>query len=310
MQRARGDLGVRVLRELTSPGSLQWNFRESYSKLSKSLGADEETVRLTLKRALDSGFIEGWRLVLNPHLFGGSYAGAQLDVDPSVEKSRVISQISLIDGVFLLFDFSGPGLRAAFYYNGESSLQRKVELMREICHQRRDDPVLHWRVDAPPCRLKLRSTDWKIIRAIRKDPRRNSNEVARELGLSTRTVNRRLKLMTEDKVGYLLPLRNVRKSKGVMCTFLVFCPESKKEGINEMARSVADRVDFAYNSVKGLCLLTLFVDNLPEADEICESLRNAGGVSEVRMGILKNFIFVDDWVDEKIDEILSSERNG
>ena len=303
MQRAREeDLSIRILRELTSPGSLQWNFRESYSGLARSVGVDEETVRLTLKRAQDAGFVEGWRLVLNPRLLGGSYAGAQLDVGPSLDKRSVISQLSLVDGVFLLFDYLGPGIRVAFYYNGEGSFRRKIELMEEICRCE-SASALHWRVGAPPCRLKLRSMDWRILRAIRKNPRRSSSEVAEELGLSTRTVNRRLRLMTQDRVGYLLPIRNVRNSRGVICSFLVMCAEDKKEGINEVARSLARRVDFSYNSVRGICLLTLFADNLIEADEICERLKKMEGVSGVRMGILKNFVFVDGWMDEKVEEM-------
>jgi hypothetical protein len=66
-----GNLETRILRELTSPSSFQWNFRESYAAMGRRLGADEETVRATLGRSVRMGLVQKWRLILNPELLGG-----------------------------------------------------------------------------------------------------------------------------------------------------------------------------------------------------------------------------------------------
>ena len=85
MQRAE-NLPVRILKELTSPGSFQWNFRESYSHLGTRLGVDEETVRLAIKIAMDFQLLVGWRLIINPHFFDMQLGGMQLEVSSSKKK--------------------------------------------------------------------------------------------------------------------------------------------------------------------------------------------------------------------------------
>jgi len=125
-----GDLPVRILKELTSPGSFQWNFRESYSNLAKKLGADEETVRVALKKALHDGIVSGWRLIINPHLFNQQLAGIQLEVNSAERKAEIISQLKLIEGVVMILDFHGNGFRGVLYYPNVTSLPRRTDRFR------------------------------------------------------------------------------------------------------------------------------------------------------------------------------------
>ena len=63
-------LDHRILKELGSPQVFQWNIRESYSKIAKRVGVDEETVRKRIRRAEKLGVIQGWVLAVNPSLIG------------------------------------------------------------------------------------------------------------------------------------------------------------------------------------------------------------------------------------------------
>jgi hypothetical protein len=65
----------------------------------------------------------------------------QLDVDDASRKSRVISQISLVDGVVQLLDFHGTSLRVIAYFEDDSAFTRKVELLKSICHHQGDVPT-------------------------------------------------------------------------------------------------------------------------------------------------------------------------
>jgi DNA-binding Lrp family transcriptional regulator len=207
-----GDLPIRILKELTSPGSFQWNFRESYSNLAKKLDADEETVRTALKKALRDGIVSGWRLVINPHLLGQQLDGLQLEVDSVERKAGIISQIRLIEGVVMILDFHGKGLRIVLYYPNAPSLQRRINLISSVCGFSGEIP--NWTTPSPKPEMRVGPTDWKILRAIRKDPRKEGASIAKQVGLSTRTINRRLRLMTESQVAYLIPMRDVKLSRG------------------------------------------------------------------------------------------------
>lgn len=42
------DLDLRILKEIGSPSSLEWNVRVTYSSVARKVGVDEETVRKSL----------------------------------------------------------------------------------------------------------------------------------------------------------------------------------------------------------------------------------------------------------------------
>jgi DNA-binding Lrp family transcriptional regulator len=292
------DFDLRILRELTSPSSFQWDFRESYATMAERLGADSETVRVTLRRAIELGLVKEWRLILNPVLLGRKLAGMQLEVDGAERKARVISQVRLVEGVVQMLDFHGTGLRVVLYFEDEVGLERQMELIKSLAGHRGDAPF--WISSLPACDLKLREVDWRIIGQVMHDPRRDAAAVARKLGVSSRTVNRRLRRMSDDKVAYLIPVRDVKKAKGVICSYLILCSEKGRKAAREFLTARPARVDFLYDSTKGIFIVTLVTDNLPEADSLCEQLRSLEGVEEVRMGLLNDFIFVDGWLDQAV----------
>jgi DNA-binding Lrp family transcriptional regulator len=210
-------LSVRILKELTSPASFQWNFRESYASLAKRSDPDEETVRLTLKRSTDDGLVKGWRLVINPVLLGLELRGMQLDVDREERKKEIIAQLRLIEGVLVIFDFHGRGIRVVFYYPNSSAMERKIRLITSICGF--EDKVQHWYTKLPAPEKKLRQIDWRILQILLKNPRMEIHPIARQLGISTRTVNRRLRQMSSSFVAYLILYARLGNQQGSSAVF-------------------------------------------------------------------------------------------
>jgi DNA-binding Lrp family transcriptional regulator len=298
LRRTAKDLDIRILRELTSPASFQWDFRESYSRMGKRLAVDEETVRVTFKRAMELGLVEKWRLILNPELFGCKLAGLQFELDNDARKPRVLSQVQLVEGVMQILDFYGPSIRVVVYFEDDADLRRKNDLIASITGHEGDAP--HWVSKTPRCDVKLKKIDWMIIKSLMHDPRKAADAVAKDVGASSRTVNRRLKRMTGDHVAYLIPVRNVSRSKGTICSYLVSCSEKGKEEVRDILESRNLRVDFVFDASKEVFIFTLVVDNPSQAEEVQKELRLIEGVNEVKMGLMKDFIFVDGWLDRAV----------
>ena len=293
------DLQTQVLKELTSPASFQWNARESYAKIAKKLAVDEEAVRLVVRQARESGFVEKWRFVLNPSLLGQRAGAVQLDVSNPREKNEIISSLKLVDRVMLIFDFHGKTVRIVFNFETDKELERKLALFRSICQAKEKD-TLYWITQSPPCTVKLKVLDWRILKALSKDPRRNLRDVAGEAKVSIRTTNRHLQRMISGKVFYLIPVRNLKKSSGVLCNFVFRCTEDSREGIEGALESIKRRVDFVY-AQKGLFNVSLMLDNITAADDLADTIREIHGVEDLRLNIMKNFIFVDSWLDDILE---------
>ena len=297
------DLQIRIMKELSSPRSFRWDIRESYASIAEKIGVDEETVRRRVKRARESGFLKGWKLFLNPHLIGLESMGMQLEIDNEERKADVIRQLEQVDGVVILIDFHGRDLRIILYYESEADLERKINQVKSIC---KSDGLTRWQGGFPPIDLKMRRTDWEIVKAFRRDPRRSPSEVADEVRISTRTVKRRLTVMTEGNSIFMLPELDYDKSLGVACDFLIVCPdETKRSEVNKLMRARLERVVFSLTEVKGFSIFALICPNLSEGEEVHRWLKGLDGVSEVRVDIMRENILVDRWLDKEIERQLA-----
>lgn len=298
MTRVISDLDVSILKEMTGPGMFQSNFRESYSAIGRRMGVDAETVRVALNRAKKKGMIQKWRLFLNPELIDQKIGTMQLEVGDVEMKSQIVSRIQLLDGVVHIIDFHGPSLRIIFYFEDESSLRRKLDLIKSISGNHGE--IRYWISHLPPVGMKLGNLDWKILKQIMHDPKRDAAEVADEIGVSKRTVNRRLKRMNGSNIAFLAPVRDIKKWRGTVCSFLVFATERGRTGIQDLLRTRTIKVEFALDLSKEASILTLAVGNPSEANEFLTELKNIGGVRQVKMGLVNDYVWVDDWLDRLV----------
>jgi DNA-binding Lrp family transcriptional regulator len=290
------DLDMRIIRELG--GSPLWNVRESYSNISRKLGVDEETVRMRVNRAKEHGFIPEWRMMVNPLLINCHEAHLDLEVRDEPRKANAISKIKAVDGVYYINDFRGKEISVGMFYEDDESLERNVLLIESIC----ESPKLaFWDSPFPRPDVQMSHLDWRIIEAMRDDARRDLEDVAKSLGVSARTVQRRLTAMKDGKAVYLLRPPNVSVVGGLMCNFLVFCSDrDKKRAADQVVISTFSRIGASQTSPEQYSSFGISCENFSEADKVMERLKAIDGVLSVRMRVVKEIIVVQDWLNEQI----------
>ena len=300
------DLDVKIIRELGSPSSPQWNVRESYANISRKLGVDEDTVRLRVKRAVERGFLPRWRLTVNPRLLDFDAVSFELEVDSEEKKPRAISQIELVDGVTRILDYRGRGLLVTLY-SAEESLSRRIQLIESICGSAKSAV---WKNRFPRPDVRMKKIDWRIVNNMREDARRDLKDVANSLGVSTRTVQRRLAAMTEGKAIYLVGAPNVETLSGLLCCFVVFCPDPlRKKEVDTEIRSSFSRLGISDMSPERHSIFGIPCQNLAEADRTLDSLKSIDGVEKADMRIMKQVILVQDWLKSEIERRASADKS-
>ncbi len=298
------DLDVKIIRELGSPSSPQWNVRESYANISRKLGVDEDTVRLRVRRAKGHGFLPPWRLMVNPRLLGCESVSFELDVDVQERKAKAIAQIKLVDGVTRIFDYRGKGLLVTLY-SEEESLSRRIQLVESICGSSKS---VIWKSRFPYPDMRMRKTDWEIVDAMKGDARMDLQDVAKSLGVSARTVQRRLSEMREGKAVYLVGDPNVEALGGLLCCFLAFCPDRRRKGeVDSEIRASFLRMGLSDMSPEEHSIFGMPCENLTEADVALERLKSIGGVQSAGMHIMKDVIVVQDWMKSEIEKRISAQ---
>ncbi len=298
------ELDIRIIRELGSPRAPRWNVRISYADLSRSLGVDEETVRVRVKRAREHGAFPTWRLMVNPQLLDCSVVTLEVDVDDEERKTQAVSQVRLVDGVTKIHDYRGRGLQVTLYSREGESLARKIQLIESICGR---STSAQWTSRFPKPTMRMAQVDWKIVSALGEDAGRDLDDVARSIGISARTVQRRISKMKEGKAVFLSGTPNVGSVGGLVCCFVVFCPDGQRKGsVDASIRSEFSRVAHIDSSPKEYSILGFRCENLAEADRALARLEALPGVEDASMQMMRDVILVQDWLQSEVARHISA----
>ena len=291
------ELDVRILKEFGSPASPQWNVRESYAKVAKRVGVDEETVRKRVIEMRQRGSMPKWLVKPNPRMLGLQSAGMFLEVEVEDRKGKALSKIARLEGVVTILDFLGKGAMVILYYEDDASLDRMIEQVGFICGSR---PVV-LRSTFPNPEVTMKKIDWEIVNVMADDARMDLQDVAVRTGATVRTVQRRLQRLIEGRAIYLSGRPVYEKMSGLSCQFLVFCPESaKKQAMDKKVVSQVRRLERSDTWSKEYSIFVINCENPKETDETLAWLNGFDGVEWVRMGITKEAIHVQDWLRAEV----------
>ena len=189
-----------ILKEIVSPGSVRWDVREPFSRIARRLAVDEETVRRRLARLRESGVIGKYVLFPNPHLLDRESALLYLESKDSASMAQATSKLKLMDGIVSLTPMHEAGLLVSIFYPSQASLARQLALIESICDAK---TAMLWTAPYPEFAGKLTNTDWAILQTLRKNPRGKPSDIASDLGVSSRTINRRVRRLNDGNAMFL-----------------------------------------------------------------------------------------------------------
>lgn len=114
--------------------------------------------------------------------------------------------------------------------------------------------------------------------------------------------------MKEGKADYLVAAPNVDVLGGLLCCFLVFCPDDlRKRSVDEEIRSNFGRMGLSDMSPEEHSIIGIPCQNLAEADRALGSLKSIEGVANAEMRIMKEVIVVQDWMKSEVEKHISAQ---
>ena len=289
-------LDARILRALIW-GQALWPLsgdpRTSFSAMARKLGVDEGTIRNRVRRSHRSGFISGWRTILNPSLVGGGEIAVWLDVGYPATQDEVLEAARLVPGAILLNRYHGKTLCIVLRYHDAYEAKLATELLLRIA---RAEWRVVGRIPFPACNLRLTATDRAVLRALHGDPRKPSATVARELGVSTRTVRRRLERLVEGRAVFAFPAPNPKAPTGTLMggLFLTCAPDRKKEVDEAVRKRLEEHIWHVFHMLPYApggfhpTFYNLFLPNLAMAPEILRWAHDLPGVAECRLELVED----------------------
>lgn len=235
-----------------------------------------------------SGFLQGWTVMINPNLLGLKLAQMSFEVPSLRTKPDLIEQLKLLPGSFVLVDCFGASLFLSFLYRDEDSYQKHIELVRRMS---KTTNLVCQRTPIPESRGVLTETDWGIVRTLQQNPRKSYGVIATKLGVSSRTVRRRLQRMIDDRAIFILPSMNPAALEGVIQADLLVSYENPKSKGEVDQRIMAIWDDYLARAEVGgpdSSFFNLFIKNISQAQEVLEWLNSQSGVKSTRIDLIQD----------------------
>lgn len=298
-------LDLAILRALTAEGPpmtiLRPRGRSSFRAIARRLSVSEGTIRNRIRRMVESGFLVGSRVVVNPGLLGLSVGAYCADVRTGESKAEVVERLSLLEGVVGLQDFHGNHVAVVFVYLGEHALRRRLALFGGIAGTR-DGSFFH--VPFPRCDRLPSRRDWKLMASLAGTDIRSCPEFAGEQSARARTVKRRFaRLLDEGVLFAALHLDYRRITPGIPAVLIArFNDSHARSGVEyQIGRTINDHW-FSSGRWDGVTVYQMVVPTPQAATRIERVVSGIEGVSRARVEL----------VDEHIDrvEILTDDLFG
>ena len=269
--------------------------------LAKRIGADGNTVKLRLNKMRRSGFIHYFQIYPNFRLLGMSDAAYLFDAGDVLGKNETIEKCSLVDGVTEIHNFIGSQICIDFTYQDRRDESRRLELFRKLT--RCESPERFYERVMPPVTIELSNLDWRIIKALRYDALKAPSAVAKELGLTTKTVRRRFERMTQNNAVIIAPLVSPAEIPDTITYVMLLYPSAsrREEVLRRAMNEFKDACFLTYTASPGNAMLCLFARTLAETEESLIRARKIDGMRDARLLLLKEMREYTQWMDSAID---------
>jgi len=287
-------LDIRILRELWQGREgfpLEPDVRKSYRSMARRLKIDNVTFRNRLSRFYRSGYWKGTQLGVNPSLLGiKANLFWLLDVQLPLEKDVLIRELSLVQGVMVIIDYYGPSLAVGTLLDGKISIEKQSELFAKLSGARE---VIWVDLPFPKCKLELTPTHWRIVKAIRANPRQSYPVISKEVGVSVKTVKRRLQKMNEAGALFVMPLQNLKALEGAIVADLVVLysnAEAKTDVDNRIISQFEEFLTLATMGDPKYGFFTFVIGKIWQAKEMLSWVKRQPGVVRAFMGLVQDRI--------------------
>jgi DNA-binding Lrp family transcriptional regulator len=147
---------------------------------------------------------------------------------------------------------------------------------------------------------RLTKTDWKIINSIKDNCRKTDVEIANELGISSKTVKRRLKYLTENII--ILFMIDLDTSAADFLSYMLIVRFEKiaSESFNQVMEIIKNYFYVWRVANQEAFIITVFIDKLRDIEEQVKKIEKIPLVKDVINFVPTKMIYFESWIDKLI----------
>ena len=292
------DLDISIVKMLTT------NSRRSDHSIAKRLQVTTNTVKNRIRNLVEEGVLLRFETHLSATFFNATHCWLSAQLYGSELEEKIVEELSKIDKVSFIMPTTENLMLIAMDFFNSTDLDNTIQQMSKIKEITGIDTLIYSSQHAYK-KIEISPLDWKIIKCIRFNSRKGPSEIAKECGVSTRTVNRRLGRLHNGGVIHHTIAFNPMASKGTIVYGI---------GTEYDARFPRDKVvGSIISSAKNLfnhfvmvnsptVLLIFFGKRFSDIHANENAIKAVEGVRSLKTYFCTKVYYFKDWRDELIEK--------
>jgi len=282
-------------------------------RIAKVTGASVNTVKERIARMTEAGIIGGYHAVPNLRHLGLHGKAFYLHFATDDAKDAALPGIEKLEGLLEFHDFLGRGACADFAFHDDAEMRRKLAFL--TAEASGAPPLRFYDREMPPVERALTPLDWRIVQALRADPRAGPAELAPRVGVSARTVKRHLTRMAAEGSAFLVPILDPSKADGLFIfELLVYLREGTgPRPMNDLRRAFDAEHVYAYvpaSAELGHFDMLLFARTSREVEALRQRAERVDSVERAEAWLFRAFLSFPAWLDQAIERAAASATLG
>jgi DNA-binding Lrp family transcriptional regulator len=279
--------------------------RTSYSSMGSLVGLTSKSVKARVKNMVRSGIIEKFIVRVNPAGFGWRTARVLVSTNNGITKDDVIQRIKQFGDLAYHVHHMGRTTVAALII--KKSLDKKT--IQSLNDSLKPATVSRITVSELPILTDLSETDLRIIKCLLlSGARMEISDIAKELGISEKTITRRLDRLKERRLlNFSLQYNPAAMIGYIQFAIPMIIVRSHYRSVNErMYSEFQEKILYAPSVIdpNDWLLFVLYGENVFTIDSVLAKVDSFEGVISADVYILSKWQYYDDWIIREIDERL------
>jgi DNA-binding Lrp family transcriptional regulator len=282
------ELDFKILKELFAGDTDSFRSdRASVDEIARRLGTHRNTVSARIKKLTQRQIFLPMTVEIDPGRLGMVGARVFMEVPPQRRTAETRDDVFHLEGVFGVLAYH-DGWDIVLYGEDEASLASKVEVARALTGARRVSWELHTSRDYPQeQQVRITPLDARLIAALLRDARSSFGALAKEVGVTARTLERRYRRLKQEEVISMLPTGTAAVKGMIMGYVTAQVPEEPGARIHTVRRMMELLPNHFVRNVatRGRIHLFLYGSSLADLEEQVSQARKIPGMDSLTFRI-------------------------
>jgi len=292
------DLDVSILKMLTT------NSRMSDHSIAKKLQVTANTVKNRIRNLMKEGVLLGFETHLSATFFNATHCWLSAQLYGNGPGKKIVEELGKIDKVSFIMPTTESLMLIAMDFFNSTDLDNTIQQMSSVKEITGIDTLIYLSQHFHK-KIEISPLDWKIIKSIRFNSRKSPSEIAMECGVSTRTVNRRLKRLYNGGVIHHTIAFDPMASKGTI-VYGISAEYDARFPRDKIVKSIASNVKNLFNHFvmvnSPTVLLIFFGKRFSDIHDNENAIKAVEGVRSLKTYFCTKVYYFKDWRDELIEK--------